>query len=210
MKKISLIIGLLLIASCSSTKFVDSWRNEEIKTFTPKKLLVIGMTDNLTARKIFEEDLKKAFVLRNINAVESTTVLDENFTKTKKSEEEINQMIQEITEEGFDAVIITAVKGVEKVNYLPRYYTVGYRWTRFGNYYLNFQDVYYTPEYYESYKVYNIETSIYYINKEDDKSLVWVGSLELVNPKTIKSTVKNYVVKIIKQLERESLIKAIN
>ncbi|MDX1829010.1 MAG: hypothetical protein R3342_05630 [Lutibacter sp.] len=210
MKKISLILGILLTVSCSSTKFVDSWRNQKIKTFTPKKLLVIGMTDNLTAQNIFEEDLKKAFVLRNINAVESTTVLDENFTKTEKSEEEINQMIKEISAEGFDAVIITAVKGVKKLNYPPRYYTIGYRWTRFGHYYLNFQDVYYTPQYYESYKVYNIETSIYYINKEDDKSLVWVGSLELVDPKTIKSTVKKYVDKIIKQLERESLIKTIN
>lgn len=210
MKNISLILGLFLIVSCSSTKFVDSWRNEEIKTFTPKKLLVIGMTDNLTARKIFEEDLKSAFIVRNINAVESTTVLDENFTKTKKSEEEINQMIKEIINDGFDAVIITAVKGVEKINYPPRYYTVGYRWTRFGHYYLNFQDVYYTPEYYESYKVYNVETSIYYINKDVDKSLVWVGSLNLVDPKTIKSTVKKYVVKIIKQLEHENLIKTLD
>jgi len=206
MKKISLIIGLLLIVSCSSTKFVDSWRNEEIKTFTPKKLLVIGMTDNLTARKIFEEDLKNAFILRNINAVESTTVLDKNFTDTRKSEDEINQMIQEITDKGFDAVIITAVKGIEKINYPSGYYSSRYRLTRFGNYYLRFQDVYYTPEYYEPYNVYNVETSIYYINKEDNKSLVWVGSLKLVDPKTIKSTVKNYVVKIIKQLERENLI----
>lgn len=210
MKNISLILGLFLMVSCSSTKFVDTWRNEEIKTFTPKKLLVIGMTDNLTARKIFEEDLKNAFILRNINAVESTTVLNKNFTNTKKSEEEINQMIKEIINEGFDAVIITAVKGIEKVNYPSGYYSTGYRLTHFGSYYLRFQDVYYTPEYYESYKVYNVETSIYYINKDVNKSLVWVGSLNLVDPKTIKSTVKNYVAKIIKQLERENLIKTIN
>jgi len=208
MKRIFLIIGLLVLASCSSVRFVDSWRNQEITSFTPKKLLVIGMTDNLTARKIFEEDLKNALILRNINAVESTTVFDKTFTSSKKSEEEINQMIKEISKEGFDAVIITAVKGVEeKRNYSSVYYTVGYRWTHFGHYYFRFQDVYYKPEYYGSYKVYNVETSIYNINEDDDKSLIWVGSLNLVDPQKITSTVKGYVVKIIKQLEREKLIK---
>lgn len=207
MKRITVIIGLLLIVACSSTRFVDSWRNQEISSFAPKKLLVIGMTDNLTARKIFEEELKSAFVHRNINAVESTIVFDKNFTNSKKSEEEINQMIQEISKEGFDSVIITSVKGVdEERDYPSGYYTVGYNWTRFGRYYYRFQDIYYTPEYYDTYKVYHVETSIYNINEDENKSLVWVGALNLVNPQTITATVEDYVTTIIKQLEREKLI----
>tara|TARA_R110001583_G_scaffold82774_2_gene219323 strand:+ start:2642 stop:3148 length:507 start_codon:yes stop_codon:yes gene_type:complete len=165
------------------------------------------MTENLTARKIFEEELKEAFKLRNIYAEESTIVFDESFTNSKRSEDEIDEMIQEISKEGFDAVIITAVKGVdERKNYASNYYTVDYLWSRFGNYYYRFQDVYYTPEYYESYKVYNIETSLYNINKKESKSLIWVGSFNLVNPQTISTTVKDYVAKIIKQLENENLI----
>jgi len=208
MRKIFLIIGVLIITSCSSTKFIDSWKNEEISSFKPQKLLVVGMTENLTARKIFEEELKGAFKHRNIYAEESIVFFDESFTNSKRNENEIDEMIQEVSEEGFDAVIITAVKGVdEKRNYSSNYYTVGYRWSHFGHYYFRFQDVYYTPEYYESYKVYNIETSIYNINEEENKSLVWVGSFNLINPQTISTTVKDYVAKIIKQLEREKLIK---
>ena len=89
-----MIIGLLILTACSSTKFVDSWRNQEIISFKPEKLLVVGMTDNLTARKILEVELKRDFSIRNINTVESTDVFDKSFTDSKKSEEEIDEMIK--------------------------------------------------------------------------------------------------------------------
>lgn len=209
MKRIALFIGILLLSACSSTRFVDSWKNQEITSFEPKKMLVIGMTDNLTARKIFEEKLKNAFVLRNIYAVESTGIIDGTFTTSKKSEQEIDEMIKKLAKQGFDTVVITSVKGVdERVDYHTEYYpSIGYRWSRFGRYYYWYQDIYYSPQYYESYKVYNVETAIYNINADDTKSLVWVGALNLVDPQTITSTINDYVDKIIKQLEREKLIK---
>ncbi|MDT8416988.1 MAG: hypothetical protein RQ864_04185 [Lutibacter sp.] len=209
MKRIALFIGMVLLSACSSTRFVDSWRNQEIISFEPKKVLVVGITDNLTARKIFEERLKNAFIVRDIYAAESTNVLDNGFTTSKKSEEKIDKMIKKIADEGFDTVVITSVKGVdERVNYQTEYYpTIGYRWSRFGRYYYWYQDIYYRPGYYNTYKVYNVETVIYNINEDDTKSLVWVGALNLVDPQTISSSVNDYVEKIIEQLEREKLIK---
>jgi len=125
--------------------------------------------------------------------------------------EEIDEMILKIAKDGFDAVIITSVKGVdEKKDYTDGYYSSGYQWTRFGRYYFRFQDIYYTPYYYNAYKVYHVETSIYNLNEEDVKSLVWVGSYKLVDPQTISTTVKDYVSKIIKQLESEKLIESYN
>ena len=211
LKRILLFAGMLLLSACSSTRFVDSWKNSEITSFEPKKVLVVGITDNLTARKIFEEKLKNAFILRNIYAVESMAVLDNGFTSSKKSEQEIDKMIKKIADQGFDTVVITSVKGVdERVNYHTEYYpTIGYRWSRFGRYYYWYQDIYFTPQYYDSYKVYNVETVIYNINEDDTKSLVWVGALNLVDPQSITSTVNDYVDNIIKQLEREKLIKAL-
>ena len=151
-------------------------------------------------------------MLRNIYAVESTDVIDGTFTNAKKSEQEIDEMIKKIAAQGFDTVVITSIKGVdERVNYQTEYYpTIGYRWSRFGRYYYWYQDIYYRPQYYDSYKVYNVETVIYNINENDTKSLVWVGALNLVDPQTITSTVNEYVDKIIKQLEHEKLIKALN
>lgn len=211
MKRVALFIGILLLSACSSTRFVDSWKNPGITSFEPKKMLVVGMTDNLTARKIFEEKLKNAFVLRNIYAVESTDIIDGTFTNAKKSEQEIDEMIRKVANHGFDTVVITSIKGVdERINYHTEYYpTIGYRWSRFGRYYYWYQDIYYTPRYYDYYKVYNVETVIYSINENDTKSLVWVGAMNLVDPQKINTAVNDYVNSIITQLERENLVKSL-
>ena len=207
MKKIAFLFGLIMVSSCSSTRFVDSWKNKEITSFQPQKLLVIGMTDNLTARKIFEEELKSAFMYHGINSVESSVVLDKSFTGSRKSEAEIDALKDKLLKDGFDAVAITAVIGVDKKReYNSGYYTFGYNWYRFGRYYYRFQDVYYTPEYYNDYNVYHIETSIYNIKEDEDKSLVWVGTFDIVDPQNISSTVTDYVERIIAQLEREGVL----
>ena len=207
MKKIALFIGFLILVSCSSTKFIDSWKNKDITSFQPEKMLVVGMTDNLTARTIFEQDLTREFNLRNINAFESTKMIEQSFMESKKSKEEINSMIKTLVDDGYDAVIITAVKGVEDKEVFTRgYYTVDYHWRRFGRYYFRFQDVYYTPGYYDNYKVYSVESSIYNLKEGEDKSLVWVGAFNIVNPQRISTTVKDYVAKIVEQLEKEKII----
>lgn len=114
MKKLVFILVLFILSGCSSTKFVDSWRSKEITSFKPNRILVIGVTDNLTARKIFEEKLKQAFILRNINADESLNVINKTFTSTQRTEEEINDLIEGLALKGYDAVLITTLKGVEE------------------------------------------------------------------------------------------------
>lgn len=203
----ALAILILPFLSCSSTRFIDSWKSDEIVSFTPDKLLVVGMTDNLTARRIFEENLKLEFQARGINAFESSGVLDQSFTETRRTEEEIEAMSADLLSKGFDAVIITAVIGVdEKTNYSPGYYDIGYHWYRFGRYYYRYQDIYYNPGYYDDYRVYHIETSIYNLREEASKSLVWVGTFDIVDPHGIRGTVESYVGRIVKQLESEQLI----
>lgn len=207
MKKILLLLLPLLLTDCSSVRMVDSWKNEEVVLFQPKKLLVIGVTDNLTARRIFEEKFKNELLERNINAVESTAVFDISFTDSKRSEEEIDKMIAGLSEKGFDAVLISAVKGIdERTNYRQGYYAVDYYWTRFGRYYYTYQDIYYHPGYYDEYNIYHVETSIYNINEASDKSLIWVGAANIVDPDTIKETVNHYVATLLKRLEEDNVL----
>lgn len=212
MKKIVFTLGVLMVTACSSTRFVDSWRNREVTSFNPDKLLVVGITDNLTARKIFEEQLKNEFIKRNIDTYESTEIFDGAFTNSRKSEVEIDTMKEQLVADGYDAVIITAIIGVDdRQQYRSgSYYTFGpHLWYRFGPYYYRFQDIYFTPDYYEEYKVYQVETSIYNLQKEENKSLVWVGTFNIVDPSSITAAVNDYVKRIVSQLEKEGLIVAL-
>ena len=207
MKKILLISLTILLSSCGSMRVVDSWKNSEVLFFKPQKLLIVGVTDNLTARKIFESKLKNEFQNRNINALESTEVFDVSFTGEQQTESEIQTMIAGLSEKGFDAVIVSVVKGVDdRRNYTEGYYTVGYNWTRFGRYYYRYQDIYYTPGYYNEYSVYHVETTLYNINEKSDKSLLWVGAIDMYDPEDISQTVDEYVRVLMKQLEKENII----
>ena len=211
MKKVGLILVLFFLISCSSMQFVESWKNPKVTTFTPNKLLVIGMTDNATGRAVFENEMKSALEDRDIKAEVSNVVLSTEFTSTKQTEASVNEMIGEICKKQFDAVLITSVKGVhEQRNYRHSYYTIGYQWTNFEGYYFEFQDVFHTPDYYSTYKVYHVETAIYNITKDEQKSLVWVGLIDMVDPKDVSRTATKYVSKIIKRLENEQLLKKNN
>ena len=201
------ILLIVLMTSCSSSRVTDSWVNEDYKTYQPKKVLIIGLTEHLNGRTTFENKLKKELNARGIEAVESYNVFKPTFTNARQTEKEIEAEIDRLSNKGFDAVLISAVKGVDnKVTYTGDNFRTFYHWRRFGRYYYLAQDVYLTDGYYNKYKVYHIETSLYNLKENNDKSLVWVASYDVVDPKTVNTTVNNYVAAIIKSLEDNNII----
>jgi hypothetical protein len=135
MKTSLFILSVLLLSGCSSVRLVDSWKPDKAASFNPEKILVLGVTNNLTAQINFEEKLKRELQSRGLQAEESMNVFDISFTDSKRTDDEIETMISGLSEAGFDAVIITMVKGVDrKINYSPGHTTVGYHWERFGRY----------------------------------------------------------------------------
>lgn len=208
MKIIIYAFGLLFIVlSCSSTRMVDVWKSPEYNNYKPNKKLIIGVTENLTARKKFESQLKTELKNRGIEAVESYDVFAPTFTSLKQTEKDIQREVEKIHNDGFDAVLILAVKGVdEKTTYTGDRYITDYYWRRFGRYYYLYQDVYFDRGYYNKYKIYNIESSLYNLKENNDKSLVWVASYNIVDPSTINTTVNDYVKAIVKSLEKEGVI----
>ncbi|MCK0109460.1 hypothetical protein MWU58_09155 [Flavobacteriaceae bacterium S0825] len=207
MKSFYYIVVVLLLTSCSAAKMTDTWVNKEYTNYQPKKVLIVGLTDNLIARKMFEEQLKTELINRGIDAVESYDVFKPTFTSLKQTEEDIENEVKRISNEGFDAILISAVKGIEeKVSYSGDTYRRDYYWRRFGRYYYLVQDVYLIEGYYNKYDIYHIEASLYNLKENNDKSLVWVASYDIVDPKRINTTVTNYVTAIIKSLEEKRII----
>ncbi len=210
MKSLLCLLTIILLLNCSSTKLIDSWVDQESEHFTPKKILVVGITDNLTARKIFEGQLTSELKSRNINAVESFEVFKTTFTSVKQTEDNIEKEVARLSENGFDAILISAVKGVnQKTVYSADVYRSDHYWRRFGRYYYLYQDVYFDPGYYEKYNIYNIEASLFDLKNYEDKSLIWVASYNIIDPKSINTTVKDYVKAIIRTLEKETIIPSI-
>ena len=70
------------------------------------------------------------------------------FTSLKQTEADIEKEVGKIYNTGFDAILISAVKGVdEKTTYTGDRYRTDYYWRRFGRYYYLYQDVYFDRGY---------------------------------------------------------------
>ncbi len=208
MKKVFYFIILSLLIGCSSTRLVNSWKNPDIQNFNPKKLVVVGMTQNLNGRTLFEQKLKDQLSLRGINTVKSLELFNSDFTHSKQSEEDIKEVVKMLTAKGIDAILVTAVKGIDtKTIEHKGYYDVDYKYQRFRNYYFIYQNIYYQPHYYDDYKVYHVESSLYTINTDSERTLVWTGYIDLIDPSMVHKTVNDYVNEVVKCLEKEQLIK---
>jgi len=207
MRTFSLVLLALLFFNCSSTSLTKHWINPNYTTFIPKNILVIGVTPDLNVRKIFEFQLIRELNARQVNAVQSHVVFEESFQDSKKTEAEIEAQLNKLISAGYDAILISVVKAVENnVSYSGKSYTLDYRLRKFIGYYLAYQDAYFNQEYYDSYNVYTIETSLYSLKKDSNKSRIWSSTYDIVDPRNTRKSTNDYIKKIIKSLEKEGFI----
>lgn len=207
MKKSKYLIILLILLGCSSTRITESWKNPDYTDYQPNKVIILGITPNLIVRKIYEEKLKTELENKGIEANESFNILNTSFTNLRQSEEDIEAQIKTLSKKGFDAIIISAVKGYdERISYNGNLIRDQYNLRRFAPYYHLYQEVYFDEKIYEEYKVYHIEISLYDLTIDTEKSLVWIASYDIVDPKKINSTIKDCVNAIVNSLEEEGIV----
>ena len=206
MKK--LIIALLIVLTgCSSAEMVDNWKNPDIVIFDASKVLLVGISNNEESRVNFENKLQKEFEIRDVEAVRSLDVFDVDFTNSKRTEKELDALEQSLLDKDFDAILLTKIIGSEtrqsfrkSINEL---YSNG---EGFNEDYRRHQDIYNDEEYYETYTVYNAETSLYCICAGKKRSLIWRGNIDILDPDNVEKTVKDYVRLIIVAMQEQDLI----
>lgn len=209
MKKQFLVLVFLVLSfiSCTTTELIEFWRNPEVESFQMTKVLVIGMTPNIEARNKFEESLKKELELRGIEAVKSIDVLETSFLMEGATQKQIKIMDDVLTSNFFDAILFTKVKGVEdKIVYSKNYKNKEYLDIKFKEDYNNHQDILTNPSYYDKFKVFHAETSLYCICPTKDRDLIWKGFIDIVDPVSIEETVDDYINLLILALEEQDLL----
>ena len=109
MKKTLLLMTVFLLFNCSSTQLVESWKNPNIDTYEPYKVLVVGLTSDKVARLEFEEKLKTELELRGSEAMTSLSVLDTAGKTDKMTETELETLESQLIEDGFDTILLTKI-----------------------------------------------------------------------------------------------------
>lgn len=206
MKK-ALIVVVILLMGCSSTELVDSWKNPEIVIFDASKVLVVGMTSNLKGQENFETKMKRQFTKRGVEAMRSIDLFDVGFTDSERSEEELDDVEQSLLDKDFDAILFTKILGSEdKQTFRKNMADLDSYYGTFKEDYISHQDIYYDENYYDEYKVYRAETSLYCICVGKERQLIWRGIIDITDPSNIKNTVDDYVKLLVFALEEQDLI----
>ena len=203
MKKLlltTIILSLLLLYSCISTKVVSSWSepDKEVTIANLSKVLVVAMFHNETSNRKAEDQM--VGYLKG-KGVASYNYLNENFNK--KDVVAIREMIKK---DGFDGAVTMRLVDVEKekiytpgeINYYPSYYR------SFSGYYYSWLNSQRTPGYYTTTKTYTVETNVYSIKMD---KIIWSGLTKTTDPKGVKNLTAEVAKVVYKKMLKEGFIK---
>ncbi|MEO9513085.1 MAG: hypothetical protein ABJN84_01895 [Flavobacteriaceae bacterium] len=202
-----IVICMLLLLGCSSTRLVSTWKNPDIVLFDAYKVLVVGMSQDENVQLLFETRLKEALSTKGVEAMRSVDLFDVAFTTSEKSEEELTEVEQQLLDKGFDAILFTKVVGTEnRRTFRERINNISEIYTRFSADYLEHQDIYYNPEYYETFNIYNVETSLYCICVDKERELIWRGYINVAEPSNMEKTIDSYIKLIAGKMGEQDVI----
>lgn len=192
---------------CSSTKLVGTWKNPDIVLFDAYQVLVVGMVQDDRARMEFETKFVDALKAQGVDAMRSIDLFDVEFTSSKRSEKELEDVEQQLLDKGFDAILFTKVVGTEnRRTFKEHLNNIDKMFMRFSNDYLEHQDIYYDPEYYDSFNIYHAETSLYCICIGKERDLIWRGEVDVTEPQNVNKAIDTYVKLVTKSMGEQDVI----
>ncbi|MBW8242029.1 hypothetical protein K1F50_04400 [Muricauda oceani] len=206
--KLKLIgITLLLLTGCSSTKLVSTWKNPDNVIFDAYQVLVVGMVQDDAMRMDFESKFAEALKAQGVDAVRSIDLFDVEFTSAERSEQELKEVEEQLLDKGFDAILFTKIVGAEnRRTFRERVNNIDNMIVRFSNDYLEHQNIYYNPEYNDSFNVYHSETSLYCICVGKEIELIWRGDVEVTEPENVNKTIDSYIRLVTKSMGEQDVI----
>lgn len=194
-------ICLAFLAQCAQTRLSEAWVDSSYTGGPLESVLVIGLSDNVRRRGLFEEELASRFQSRGVAAVASIGVAPDKEDLEKAA---VRKKVQEL---GIKAVIVTRVLGVDK----EKYYVPGEVYVPPHGYYRGFYGYYgraygyaYTPGYWAEYEIVRLETNLYDVATE---KLIWSAASETVDPQSVETVVQSLSEQIVDDLTKRGLIR---
>jgi hypothetical protein len=110
----------MLLGGCASTSLVNQWKNPTVAPHQYQKFLVVGIANDITLRRAYENLLTEDLQKLGVRAVKSIDYLPQDI---KPDKEQVKAVVKEC---GADGVITTRVVGVKDGTVLVSQYGVGF------------------------------------------------------------------------------------
>jgi hypothetical protein len=200
--KISLwLIGAVLLAvfGCADTQLTQVWKSETYKGGPLQKILVVGISENLKNRTLFEQ----TFVARlQEQAPKSVSCLSVIPADKGLKTEDIQAKAKEL---GMEAYLVTHLVGKEKkvvdsslYRPYPDYYS------HFGSYYTTVDQYTRYPGSMAEHEFVRLETRLYDVRTDE---LIWSSASESIDPESAKEVIDSLCLLVIKDLTDKNLLK---
>ena len=197
------VISLMIFSSCSGGKMASTWTDESYEVEYFDKILIVGNSPNVSVRYAFEKELKEKIEKKGVTAISSLEVLPK---EEKISKEAFDKYFSDAD---IDAVLVTRlVKLQETAEFVEgqttynqaEYKSSGYFYTFYHSVYIENTD----PNYFQTERVYQIETSLF---KVDGEKLVWHALSESYNPNDALEIIDDQAKNIAKKLSAGGYLK---
>ncbi|MDT0676675.1 hypothetical protein [Autumnicola musiva] len=171
-------------------------------------VVIIGVTSNPSAANYFENQLKGALLKRGIHAIPASDSLNYSFPNSRKAEEKLAEQREKLLEEGYNTVLISKIEDVETK---PDFFQfLGNLWNKKDEFKED-SGVNEAPapseEASDRNKIYHSDTEVFVLNSTG-KKLIWECSLELKNPRKVKSSIRKFNTRLIEAMEKDKLFSA--
>lgn len=185
------------LLSCTTAKPIMEWKDPGYSGGPFDNILIVGMSNQETVRRTFENLFVDRLQKVNVQATASFAVMP---AEARPSEENIRKVISDIK---FDSVLVTHLVAVEAEDI---YHPPAYRMAPYGGFYGYYRYVggyVYEPGYYTRHEQFRLETNLYDVKTEQ---LVWSMQSETVNPSSEKALFEAKIKTVVDHLKKQNLI----
>ena len=204
-----------------TSSITATWRAPEAKSY--QDFLVTALTKNLPARSSIEEEISKKLKKEGVKSSKSLDILGRD--QKLDSAADKKAALDKIVSMSYDAiVVVTLLKKTEDTRYVagassyqPTNIGVGTGYFNpvtntntgtgtygsFGMYYMNASSAYNTPGYYETDKVYFLETRVF---DAKTKELVWSAQSDTLYPNDLATATSDFAVVVVQSMKEGRIL----
>ncbi len=198
-------IGLILLNACSSTNISASWKAPDYTGKTFEKILVWGLSDNVSARATVEDEVAYFLNLKKITSVSGSDIAPPDRKALPHKMEDAKAILKK---NGFDGVLTMGlIDKKEETHYVEgtgTYAPMAYGY--YGSFYSYYPYMYgnvYQPGHYESSESIFIETNLWDVTTG---KLVWSAQTKTVDPSSIENFANSYARDIVSEMIKRGVI----
>lgn len=162
--RVAFVLLLLILGACATTRMKGAWVNPDYQGKGFQKVLVLGVADNQTYLRMFEDAMTSELKQTGVKAEPGYSLFPDETRPDKK------EIARQIADKGFDAMIISRVTGksTERVIYPGDTYYVRHPYFTPPLYHRYWYDYYNRsyaivrePDYVSSYRIVTVESNVY-------------------------------------------------